>query len=232
MLTLATKTVTPLIAGTGLIERLAGMTYKVEKRDKLSGSADGSDIIRKQTFPVSANVNSVECFQKGRYKDLVPNTSLRSIGYWECVQPEHPVSASDANSLFHRGAGKGRDIYRGILRFVFVANIAKLNINNLYGNDSDINPLIKQSILNQINEKDIIIDSPVFTNCHAKFVYLGGEKMDVNQVFPYTYDDLNINVLGLYPFTFSAMNFEVFLFINKSCIGQIEAGTALDCKII
>lgn len=232
MLKLATDSVITDIQNLGLFERLASMVVPMVKQEEV-GRNEQTDrpILKEQVFPISSNlVAGANCWEGGRYKALLPNSTVRAMGYFEVVQPLRKSSTAfkDVNKRLY-------SVMEGRVMFVAIVNIPKMNLGGTYSDNSEIAPDIIGTVMNLLDRKQVNITSPNFQNSIARFNFAGNVDRDIKKVFgKYNFyeDGLNIHALGLYPNDFGACLFDVAMLIPKACFQSAVVGTPVDCKIL
>jgi hypothetical protein len=209
MIYIIDQTIRSKITGLNFIERYGGQAIAV--------TADFPDENgpNRKTFPVSANLSSAECFEQGKYKNLVPNDAYKSVSYIEELG-QQPIETVGAKSGFFRSAAR--------IRVVVWLNYQKLGLSDSKGSDRFTMALIK-AVMNQGKQYAISVDNVAGTLkvSDARIV----EKNPAVIFGRYTYS--NMPHLFFYPYDYFAVDFILDVMIQGNCIDDVTLGSEIDC---
>ena len=165
---------------------------------------------KQQVFPVSCDVTE-ECWQSGAYKDLAPDDSKKSIGYFEL----------GGQRMSFNNPRRGRHGIVSIVRFV-----AWFNLNRLGVSGCDLPTEIMVDLWKAFNV-DGLINSP-YPGVSGSIKPVQVLAPDVRTIFGrYTYSDKS--ALFLAPYTFLAMDLEIALSFDEKCVPAFEPGAVINC---
>ena len=178
-------------------EKTAGLV-KIAVRRIEGESEDGTKyLLQEQRFPIAANVNGAECWRSGTYKDLAPNTSLKSVTYFEQVSPE---TITPETKPFTGTSVK--------LRLVGWFNLKKLGVTG------ELPPQIKYEIMS-------LLQNSVTVTIGARTENV---RLNVNQVITdpsvfakYSYEKAIIENMLLYPYSYFAIDFTATWLLQPNC---------------
>lgn len=184
------------------IEKIAGLVRPV--RVEIPG-ANGSKVLK--TYPIASDVTREECIQ-GYYKNLVPDSSFRSIVYFE----------DQGCSLAYRNGDKIG--FNSKLTLVGWLNLKKIAEYGRYtGSTECILSILAQIPLMPFSD-DIYRE--------IKIIALN-EIVKSNAIFSrYTYDEIKSQYL-LYPFDYFALNIQCEFWINVNCINDYKLNACSTC---
>jgi len=168
-----------------------------------------------KSYPVSCDVQDVDCNNTGFYQDLVPDDSKDSVVYWEVVTPMYNAGPTKVKNFHTRK-------FKGVARLVVWMNIAKL------GGADTKTPFFALAPIENILSKKGKFTSGEYSGSHFWIQSKGDVAQDVKSVFgKYTYPKLN--AFSLYPYGFFAIdvNFEMELCLPKG--GTFPINPPLDC---
>lgn len=185
------------IAALPFIERYGGLVRPMRVQMPSSGGTI------EKTFPVSCSVSASNCFESGKYRDLVPDDRYKSVAYWEDL--------SGLSFLPGRRAGTLRAT--ATVRFVCWVNLKAVGIDSCDG----LEALVMNAI--GLTESKTNIDDPVrIASITMKPV--GIESKDLRVFQSYSYDDLD--KMFYFPYDFFAIRYEISFLISKDCLPTIE----------
>lgn len=223
MINQSIQSIQSVITGIGLFERYGGLVRTAAKDVTIGEAANGMPITRQKRFPVSCSVTSQECWESGKYKALVPDTSKKSVAYWEELAGFSVVETTQSYVKMEASA-----------RFVFWLNIPALNLAGTEGGACSIAHAVKLQVLSALHEKEFPFVSLALTkDGKTRFRLKSNPVPDARLFDRYTYREEKINVDGLclYPYEVGAMDFVLTLFVPSSCVVPVITGTAIDCIV-
>ena len=68
--------------------KVAGLTKTAVRRIEGETEDGQKYLLSEQKFPIASNVVGASCFDNGTYKELAPNSTLKSVIYFEQLSPE------------------------------------------------------------------------------------------------------------------------------------------------
>lgn len=178
------------------VDKIAGLvqTVYLTITDK-----DGNKVTK--SFPVSCDITD-ECLQSGIYKDLCPDSSFKSIVYFE-----------DSGVTFNKREGKFI-CYTSNLKLVCWINISLYKANECgTGIPCTVTAEVIKKILCQLPSQ------PVTATPFVRFMpVVVSEDIRSNSIFSkYTYNELQTQYL-LYPYDFFALNIQTdFCVCTEDC---------------
>lgn len=107
--------VSPKVEVLPFVERYGGVATDIE----FTTNAQSTQKQFKK-LPVSSNVTDVDCNNVTLYQELVPNSSKKSVIYWELTQPMQLVGKTPVVNKFNQQR------YRGTARLIVWMNLDKL----------------------------------------------------------------------------------------------------------
>lgn len=207
MIRLAIETLKPKISTLPFIERFGGLSQMVTADFEGTGKA-----FEKKSFPVSCDMSASECYEQGKYKNLVPNEMYKSVSYFE-----HFTSVNNSESKHGQGIWEANTS----VRFVCWLNMRKLGIDDCKGTS-----LLELAVLNAlVGVHDIDVDGVKgrLTIRTAKII-----PHDYRQIFgKYSYS--NKDAVFFHPYEFFAIDFDVKIEINRNCLVDVTFGAPIEC---
>lgn len=232
MLNLALNTVktaleTIDIDGEPLISNYGGLVFPISIPTSIGQTDNGQEILKEQVFPVACGINFSECIQQRKYQQLVPNSSYKSLAYWE------QLGDATINTGEQKFAPKsGLVVYDIPVRLIVWLNMAKLNIND-EGNEqcsiaAPVALKIQETLFNNRNRFEI---GGAYGNSTVEFIFQGMEAKDPAKIFGrYTYGKEMAKFM-LYPYDMFSLKYLVRVRINRNCITLFTLGTTIDCPV-
>ena len=206
----ALNLLTPDLIALGWVEFFGGVTQKVTQA--MPNSTDG---VVYKSFPISCSVTTAQCNNNQRYQQLMPDSSKKSVLYWEITQGLSDVGIFRDNQQIR--------ILRGKARLVGWLNTQKLGVN--YCNAA---AYAQRSILPILYKK--------FTNgggnallekASIDFFFSQEEKKDKDIFSQYDYGK-DVDAFLLYPYDTFAMNVDITMRIPL-CDYTFATSTPITC---
>jgi hypothetical protein len=190
----------------GLTERFGGLVQPVTQ------DLDGNRF----TFPISCDVSGKECFETGKYADLVPNSSYKSVLYFEQI--------GDMGQPEYVGPKRNALKWSATLRLV-----GWLNLDKLGETDCAVTDQVVYTIIDKVleNNGQYSITNAAFTNATMNVRMDRIVKKSPDIFRNYTYSEFVGNLV--YPFDYFAVDFDVDLIVPKSCIIAYTPSTPIAC---
>ena len=176
------------LQGLPFADRLAGLVRTV--------TITGEDGKRK-AFPVACNVTNADC-TAGRYQDLVPDSSRKSVMYFE-----------DGGTVL-TGLLKGDPQFRSTIRLIGWLNLKKMGLTDCDFATTAITNIIKNLPWAEFN-------SPANGFVRVKLTGLNVLEKSSAIFSRYTYDEAVTQYL-LYPYDYFGLNLTVEYTVRRSCI--------------
>ncbi len=193
------------IGGTGsnqFIDKLAGVVKTISKTDV---DANNRPVIKK--FPVACDVNFTDCIATGIYKDLIPDSSLGCILYFE-----------DVSNVFQGRHGR-KYKWKAQYRLVCWYNKKKLGYT-----DCNIDSKLITTFLSVIPDQSG--NYGIYQNIEISV--LGEEPKSFNPFSKYSYDEDKTQYL-MDPFGYFSMPIEVNYELDKACFTEFTKQTEIPC---
>lgn len=164
-----------------------------------------------KSFPISCNASETDCVKNGRYKELTPDSSKKSILYWEVLE-----GMRDNGEAGQRG----RRSMVGRARLVGWLNTMALGLNECNSAAKAIRSLYP------LLYKEFSSAGSLFENSTVKFRFLGEAVKDAS-LFPYDYGE-KIHGMLLNPYDYFALDVEVSVGLAK-CSYTLSTAAPLKC---
>lgn len=217
MIDQALKLIEPEITALPWIERYSGLSRVRRRKIQVEGKSTT------QSYPVSCACSASDCWNLGKYKDLVPDSKYRSVTYWE-QQGDMIYSKIDG-----MGRKSGLRQFTGNLKLISWFNLLALgkdDCNFCLEAFTDILKLFK----NKIPTKDLTDNPLMIQNLVFEVQNLNGKETS-NRVFSrYTYGD--IQELFEYPYDYCTIDISISFIANIDCIEYTELEDPLDCIVL
>ena len=178
-------------------DKTAGLV-KIAVRRIEGESEDGTKyLLQEQRFPIAANVNGAECWRSGTYKDLAPNTSLKSVMYFEQIAPE--TITPDSKGIISSSVK---------LRLVCWFNLKKLGVTG------ELPASVKYELISQVQNKLTV----AINSINSSVSFNATQVITDPSVFSkYSYEKAIIENMLLYPYSYFAIDFTANWLIQPSC---------------
>lgn len=202
MIQVVCSTLKDRLESTEMVERLAGLVTPV--------SYEG------RSYPIASDVDGAECFETGRYKDLIPNDKFKSVIYFE-----------DRGGFRFLGFTQKYNMteWEGTVRLVAWLNLAKLGITD---------PAVTDRVLFTIADK--LLEEKGFhqitatgwgDNAKLRVSIVGTAQRDSRIFSPYSYSEMP--KLLVYPYDFFAIDLRVTVMVGRSCFTSVVDGADINC---
>jgi len=192
------------VDSTKFIDKLAG----VVKTAVRSGKDSNNNRIL-QSFPIACGTSFEDCNKNGLLTDLVPNSSLGCIVYFE-----------DLGVRLISESGQLRN-WKASYKMVGWINAKKLGSDSCSISGSIINTILNQLPTGQFN----VTDTP-YQRCSIEV--LGQDPKSLNPFSKYSYDEDKTQYL-MYPFDYFSMQVDVNFSVHRSCVVAFEKETSIIC---
>lgn len=191
------------------VDRYAGLTEIISRDNKDSG---------RESYPVSCDVDMKKCWENNQYLDLMPNSTYKSVVYWEALSGLNLVNQRKLS------AGRQINVYEASVRLVSWLNMKKLGYDKLEGTSKMVQDAMKAINGHYIGKETI---SGILI-LGADFKLTEVMKRDHVAIFgKYHYG--NKVDLYMYPFDFFALNFTMQLHLNHDCVLALAGGAPINC---
>lgn len=190
------------------VDRYAGLVETV--------SRDGKD--GRESYPVSCDVDMKKCWENNQYLDLMPNSTYKSVVYWEAL--------TGLTNVYDTRISRDRHIitYESTVRLVAWLNMKKLGYDKLEGTSKlqqDAMVALNGLSIGNENIGGVLMFGAAFTASeilrrdHAVIFgkYHYGNKVD----------------LFMYPYDFFAINFKIRIRLNHDCVPALVATAPIQC---
>lgn len=194
------------ISGLPFIDKYTGVVKILSYKDKLPNGN-----FQTKKFPAACNITLDEC-STGRYKDLIPDDSKKSVLYLE-----------DRGMRFIKKEGANIS-WRASYNLICWLNMPKLGFN-----DCSYSAIAITSIVSKLPTTPF--NSPLFNNIYQKVnINLIGQESKANSPFAkYSYDE-TINQFLMYPFDYFTLLLDVDFTVNQKCIEIPALNPPILCK--
>lgn len=195
------------IMETPWLERYGGLAKLVSRKK------DG----KKQVFPVSCDLTGSDCFESGRYKDLVPNSKKASIAYWLIDRP------TQINSNVRLAHSYDANEFRTRLKLVVWVNMQKLGQDDCYTAELFAAETLKR-IQSTLQNKKITVPFKTFKHSLSP----AGISYEPKDIFKgLDYED--VEALSMYPYTAFAIYFDFAYTTSISCLPDVNIDDPYEC---
>lgn len=191
------------------VDRYAGLTEMITRESKDTG---------KESYPVSCSVDMKKCWENNQYLDLMPNSTYKSVVYWEA---HSGLALVDKRKL---SGGRQINVYETNVRLVTWLNMKKLGYDKLEGTHK-----MQQDVMRSLNGLTIgkeTINGILILG--ADFELTEVMKRDHVAIFGKYHYGSKVD-LFMYPFDFFALNFRIRMELNHDCVPALAASAAIQC---
>lgn len=187
------------IAGLPFVDRITGLVKTLSFRETLE---NGSSKLK--SYPIACNVTAGDCVNTGKYQDLVPNSSKKSVIYFE-----------EAGGTIMTGVNGKLMNFRSNIRLVCWLNLKKMGLTDCQWSST--------AVLQVIRELSDLITPANYDSkyIHLKVTAISEAEKSVAIFSRYTYDE-PVNQYLIYPFDYFALNITIEFSVNKNCIQDAE----------
>lgn len=191
------------------VDKYSGLTRTARRQ-----TVDRDNKRSTQSFPVTIECSADDCWNKSRYKDLVPDSSRKSIVYWEQTG-DLPITPLNRKFLSAQTS----------LRLYCWFNLLALGKD-----DCDFKSLVFAELVRVFYRKKINLEENEFKISNLKLVPLRLNSFDksLTHFAKYTYGDLE--ALFVYPYDFCTIDFELSFTMPVNCFPEIAIGDEIICK--
>jgi hypothetical protein len=183
------------------LHKFAGVVRTVTIKD--------AGVTQRKVFPVSCECSLEDC-NKGRYMDLCPDTSKKSVLYLE------DTGLRLVNKEGHRAQ------WKATLNLVCWLNLPKLGQTSCSYSAVAIGAILKQLPLVPFNANDTY--SRVFINV------VGEQPKTLNPFAKYSYDE-TVNQFLFFPYDYFVLALEVDFSTDLRCLTIPEIPAEIDCLV-
>jgi len=186
------------------IDKLAGVVKVITKTDL---DENNKPVVKK--FPVACDVNFNECQTTGKYKDLIPNSSLGCIVFLE-----------DTGARF-TGMRGHKQVWKSGYKLIGWVNNSKLGFE-----DCSVTGQIIATIINQF--PIVPFNSGMY---QSSSIQVNGQepKSGQNPFSKYSFDENQSQYL-MYPFDYFSLLIDVSFEIDKRCLTTFVKGEEITCS--
>lgn len=186
------------------VDRIAGIVMTMSEQIP----TENGTFVKK--FPASCDVDGVDCDEAtSRYKDLIPNTSKKSVIYFEDISGVKFLRQERNNLIFEARP-----------RLVVWLNMKKLGKT-----DCSISSLVSADLIRRLLANSI--NTATFNRVKIDVL---GEPVKSNGIFSrYTFKEEEIQYL-MYPYDYFALDLKVEFAVNENCIDAFTVGIEDECN--
>lgn len=176
-----------------------------------------------ERYPIAVNVDNPACWDGGRYKNLVPDSSQPSMFYIE--------QRRDLRTVSQTGDFVTR---QGEIRLIFWYNIKLANLNDSTAELSDVSSYIRFALDKLLSNR---VGAKRFP-CKHPLMQLSGEfwLKELNQALPsvdifdrYSYKD-QMQPFIRYPYGVVANDYQISFCYNRNCVMGVSLGEPETCE--
>ena len=204
------KVISPKIKALSWVDRYSGIVRTI---NIAMGNDTDKGIVKR--YPISCDVQGVDCNNIGVYQNLVPDDSKKCVLYWEMISPMSNAGMTKQKNFYVKK-------FKGTARLVVWLNLGKLGMNNCTDSFKLV-PILEKEITTKAKLVGGDLDGSMIWIEPQRMV-----KQDINTVFGgYDYDKLKNYYL--YPYDFFAIDVS---FVLDQCLskgGSFTEGTPFDC---
>lgn len=198
----------PNIEALPFIDKFGGL---VRPASKVFGTDQNTGRPITKTFPIGCNVSAGDCWDQGKYLDLVPNDTKLSVSYFEA-----PNRLTVAN--YSHGKRSVAN-WGGVVRFVCWLNGPLLGVNNCAFSGVPI--LNLTDAINGRSRGVIIPEDSVYFQVES-------EEVKSPDLFkPYSYDEQKQYLF--YPFDYFALNISIKYSVPSGCALPFVINPPIEC---
>lgn len=209
------QAISPKIVELPFVDRYGGLVRTARRTIDASKDPSVNKFVR-QSFPVACDVSGEECWESGRYLDLVPNSQYKSLVYFEEIQP------LTANGMANKFPKDIRLKFSAVVRLVGWFNIPGIGQESCSVSSAAFGSFYK--VFDRLNRARI--DLPFIAN--AEFLFRSQVNKNENIFSRYTYDE-NSNLL-FYPYDTIGMDYVINLHIDPKCLPELAILEPLPCE--
>jgi len=206
----AIEVLTPQLVALGWVENYGGVVQRIAL--PIQNNNDG---MKYKNIPVACGVSFDDCNKNQRYTALSPDSSKKSVLYWEVLQ-----GFTDRGN---DGQQRRRRVLQGRARLVGWLNAAKLGktqCNTAADAMRSIVPILYQDF------KAAALPA-LFENSRIEFNLIGEQPKSRAIFSPYDYDK-NIDGFLLYPYDYFAVDVEIKVYLSL-CDYSFTPDAQIDC---
>lgn len=212
------KLISPKIIALPWVERYGGLVRTAVRQVNVNVAEDREDrpIWQRQAYPVSCEVSGTDCWDNGRYMDLLPNEGVKSIVYFE------ELTGMTFNGLDATYPGRVKvQNWTGEVRLIAWINQPALGMN-----ECSISADIAGSLLNALMSNGGKLTGHPW-QAYVKMEVIGQEPKTNGLFARYTYDPQS--ELLFYPFDFVALRVRLTMQVNANCIPDFTPAEPVTC---
>jgi len=208
MVRLIEQTLKPLILDLGFVGQYGGLAIPVNIRD------EGESGIVSRIFPVSCYLSASDCFETGKYNDLVPDDRYASVAYFE---------QRGGSTVSTDGPKRREWLFTEEMRFVCWLNYARLGLDDCRGSERfaiaalskffGVNDVSVDGLEGRLNIRRARIVPKSHQEVFGRYSY--GDKQWA----------------FFFPYDFFAVDFTAELTIGGGCVQDVDLGTPVDCTV-
>lgn len=204
-----------IITSLPYVDRYGGIVNTVSRLVQVGSTDEGQPIYDKEYFPISCGVTSKECWEDGRYQDLIPNENFSSVWYFE------QIDGMRYEGEIRKAGGYTFYKFTEKLRLVGWLNLPKLGIEACNGSD-----LIVLGLVKRLNNTWKSLDDPMkIYNLDTTFVEI--EPKHRNPFEKYSYNEMA--EMWLYPYDYVSVIVQVDAILAEACLEDFVPGVLVEC---
>lgn len=177
------------------IDRISGLVRTLSYTETVDGQT------YQYKYPISCDVTYDDCVNNERYKDMIPNSDLRSLIYFE---------DNGANILDSNGRGIN---FTSNIRLVCWLNIKKFDTT-----DCSVSGYVASHIIRRLLTSGRF-SSGIYNDIHFVISQIPEKTSNIFQY--YTYSEASTQYL-LYPYDYFALDIKVMYSVMYNCLINID----------
>jgi hypothetical protein len=217
MINIIIEPIKAAIESLDIIERISGLVIPIDVPQLKNGVKVGTN-----TVPVALDVEGQQCYERGQYFDMLPNSKYKSVVYFE--------QQNDIDFTEFQDVHDDIRIFETDLRIVFWVNHKKLG----YTEDSITDRLVLTVLqaLDQASEtgeydrkaRRFDVTNANYTGAKVELMLSAQARRDKNIFSRYSF-----NPELLLPYDFAALDFHCWLQVGKDCVTPLTAQAEITC---
>lgn len=170
----------------------------------------------KESFPISCSVTNSDCWSLGKYKDLVPDNSFRSVAYWEQTS-----GIKQFTPQARTRASRDQMWFEADVRLIVWFNLAGLGKTDCDFSQEALTDLIKVT-------KNQKFTTDTYKNIEFIFTEQESKEATKKNVFDrYVYGSKDL--LFSYPYDYASYKFRMRWSVSPDCIDLSSIDDPIDC---
>lgn len=211
MIELGIEKAAKAVAALGWIERMGGLARPI------SLAQEQGDAMGQVTYPVATKMSAQDCANRTQLNQLVPDGRKKSLVYFEQLGSMQVLSRTRKHTQI---TGRARLVHwanmqlLGIPKSEHATTPSKMDASLIYA--------LSAGTVKQADETD----SNIYT---VEYNDLEVVQKDARIFGAYSYKELQVEAMLLYPYTFGAIDFKISLTVSDACFNELVTAEPLTC---